>query len=370
MALGGLTADALFELLPEPALVLATNGDIAAANRLARELFEVEGTFGKINVTDLLPEPERERLDPLAWMDRWAIEPAAPELQYVYLTCRTRRGNEKHARVRVSRFSTDTTYYLVVLHDITAEQTRQRNERDAHRIAARTLAISADAIVTADKGFRIITLNRSAEELFGYRTGDLVGKPLSTLVPGRFREVHEAHVTRFAAEPAPSRLMGNRGVITGLTKHGEEVSLEASIAKVTVGGQLVFSAHLRDRRDIEESNARFRDLFDHAEQAMALLTPDGLVLEMNSAAKALLSNADAVVGEPFATLPWWSDDPAGTAQALSEAINVCNAGNTFQTRAVLRDGQGNDRTLDVSLRPITRNDTIFTIMAEGRELSA
>lgn len=368
MALGGLTADALFDLLPEPALVLATNGNVVAGNPLAAELFEVEGGFDKINVTDLLPEPERERLDPLTWMERWANEPTAPELQYVYLICRTRRGNEKHARVRVSRFSTDATYYLVVLHDITEEQTRQRNERNAHRIAARTLAISADAIVTADKEFHIIALNRNAEELFGYRTSELVGKPLSTLLPERFREVHEAHVTRFAEELAPSRLMGNRGIVTGLTKGDEEVRLEASIAKVTVGGQLVFSAHLRDRRGIEESNARFRDLFNHAVQPMALLTPDGLVLEMNPAAQTLLSDADAVVGEPFATLPWWSADPDGTAQALSEAIEVCNTGNTFQTRAVLRDGHGNERTLEVSLRPITRNGAIFTILAEGREI--
>ena len=62
-------------------------------------------------------------------------------------------GNELPARVRVGRLrSEEETLYVVMLQDISRDQSRQQQTRSAHRLAARVLAISADAIVTVDPG--------------------------------------------------------------------------------------------------------------------------------------------------------------------------------------------------------------------------
>ena len=42
--------------------------------------------------------------------------------------------------------------------------------------------------------------------------------------------------------------MGERSEVVGLTRDGEEIPLEASITKVTLEGDVYFSAHLRDLR--------------------------------------------------------------------------------------------------------------------------
>ncbi len=38
-----------------------------------------------------------------------------------------------------------------------------------------------DAVVAADRGGRIVFVNALAEELFGYRSGELIGQPVHTL---------------------------------------------------------------------------------------------------------------------------------------------------------------------------------------------
>lgn len=42
-----------------------------------------------------------------------------------------------------------------------------------------------DGLVVVDDGHRIVEANAQAHELFGYAPGELVGRPLSDLVPPR-----------------------------------------------------------------------------------------------------------------------------------------------------------------------------------------
>ncbi len=374
--LGDLSAAGLFEQLPNAALIIATDGDVVAGNARAAQLFEVDPAFDGVSVTDLLPEPERQRLNPLDWLKRWAEEPDAPELDYVYLTGRTPTGTEMQLRARVSRIESGSEFlYLVLLHDMTQAEARQRAERRGHRIAARTLAISADAVITADADQNVMSFNDSAARLFGYRAAEVLGKPLEKLIPPRFHDAHRRHISQFADESAASRLMGERAHVLGLTKNGEEIPIEVSITKVSDEHGPVFSAHVRDLRPRfaaeaarEESEARFRDVFAHSADALALLDLEGRVLEMNPAAMALLSESSFdVAGRHLAELPWWSNDPAATRANLEGAVEQCQQGETYTTRAdIALGGSDETRAFDVSLRPIERANEPFLILAEAR----
>lgn len=239
-------AEDLFTQLPTPGLIIALDGKIVAANKLAFSLFEVDTSFDGLSVLDLLTQPERARLNPLVWMEKWASAKHAPEADYVYLTCRTQKDEEKQLSVRVARLAKKETYYLVLLTDITISEARLRAERLAHRVAARILAISADAVITANGALKITQINHSAETLFGYSASELLGKPLDILMPKRFRQQHIKSMKAFAQDNSPSRLMGERSVVSGLRKDGVEIPLEASITRLTIDKQTIFSAHVRE----------------------------------------------------------------------------------------------------------------------------
>lgn len=377
MALADVSASSLLSGFPEPMLVIQPDGALVFANDAAARLLEVDKATSGL-ITDYLPENERSRLDPLAWLQRWAETPDAPEMDFVHLIVRTANGRELPARVRVGRLrSGDQTLYVVMLQDISRDQSRQQQTRSAHRLAARVLAISADAILTVDPDLKVSYANPSAEALFGFGSGELVGVELGTLLPERFRAGHGAQIAQFAAESKPARLMGERAEILGLTRSGEEVPLEASITKVTLDGEVYFSAHLRDLRtrkaaeqQLAESQASLATIFDHAIQAMALISPEGQVLQMNQAARQLLPAGTDPIGAPFATLPFWSEDPDATAEALQLAMATCLAGEPYRIHTQISLPDGSHKALDFSLTPVMNEGRPFAIIAEARDLIA
>ena len=249
MALENVSAATLLAGFPEPTLVITPDGTVIHANGAAGQLLRAApGAIEGQTILRFLPEEERGRLNPLVWLRRWAEQPHAPELQHVYLMCRDLEGGETPVRVRVGRIDTAPPSYVVMLQDISEEQARQQQSRQAHRLAARVLAISADAIVNVDDQMIIRYANPSAERLFGYGSGELLGRPLADLLPARFRGGHAGHMQQFASGPQAARLMAERTAVVGLTAQGEEIPLEASITKVTLDRSLIFSACLRDLR--------------------------------------------------------------------------------------------------------------------------
>jgi hypothetical protein len=248
VGLEGLSAVSLLDGFPEPTLMMDSEGIIEYGNPAAARLFgEATFTPGE-SITRYIPEDERKRLEPLVWLRRWAEMPDAPELRHVHLICRTAAGEQIPVQVRVGRLVGRPRHYVVMLQDVREVQARTQQTREAHRLAARMLAISADAIIAADEQLNIIYANPAADRLFGFEDSQLTGRPLDSLLPERFRTSHREMMRRFAAESAPARLMGDRARITGLTASGEEIPLEASIAKITTAGGYVYTAHLRDLR--------------------------------------------------------------------------------------------------------------------------
>lgn len=118
------------------------------------------------------------------------------------------------------------------------------------------VSIAADAIISVNAEQRIILFNAGAEEIFGYAAADVLGKPLDLLIPERFRDMHSRHIVEFGRGESDARRMGERQEIMGRRSNGEEFPAEASISRLAVGGQLLYTVVLRDvteRKRIEET---------------------------------------------------------------------------------------------------------------------
>ena len=113
-------------------------------------------------------------------------------------------------------------------------------------LLADIIAISADAIICLDANQRITLFNGGAEQIFGWTSAEVIGKPLDQLLPERARGVHSAHIEGFRAAPDHARRMGQRREISGFRKNGQEFPAEATIAKVKTGDSVVYSVVLRD----------------------------------------------------------------------------------------------------------------------------
>ena len=125
------------------------------------------------------------------------------------------------------------------------------------------LSIAADAIIAIDADHKITLFNEGAERIFGYSKAEILGQPLSTLIPDRYRMLHTHHIAALQMGQKASRLMGERQEIFGLRKGGAEFPAEASIAMVGGSEKKSFLAVLRD---ITERKRTQEILANHARE--------------------------------------------------------------------------------------------------------
>ncbi|MFD0667147.1 PAS domain-containing sensor histidine kinase [Ramlibacter sp. MAHUQ-53] len=168
----------------------------------------------------------------------------------------------------------------------------------AERLAA-LLETAMDAIISIDDAERIVLYNRAAEQIFGWRADQVMGKPLSMLIPERFRASHADHVRRFAATGVTSRRKGGSDgiVLWGLRADGTEFPMDASISQIDTDHGKVFSVILRDvtermraRQDLarfateasaireQEKSRVARELHDELAQSLTALKMDAIWL--------------------------------------------------------------------------------------------
>ena len=111
------------------------------------------------------------------------------------------------------------------------------------------LHLSHEAIICIDMAQTIVVFNDGAENTFGYKHNEIIGSPLSRLIPERFHNEHSSHVEKFISGNQRAKLMAQRSSITGLHKNGNEFSAHASISQFSYGGEKTMSVVLHNIDD-------------------------------------------------------------------------------------------------------------------------
>ncbi len=151
----------------------------------------------------------------------------------------------------------------------------QRSEQASQARLQAVLDSAPDGIVIVDQNQRIVTFTPGAEQIFGYRADEVIGQPLSVLLPARFTLLHTEDVNHFAQSDALSRTMGEgqRLEIVGRRKDGSEFPAETSISRFTTDEGTFFTAILRDISARVETEAERQRLFSAIQQ-----TTDGVLI--------------------------------------------------------------------------------------------
>ncbi|WP_027579347.1 diguanylate cyclase [Bradyrhizobium sp. Ai1a-2] len=133
----------------------------------------------------------------------------------------------------------DITPKMTLTHELEVSTSRFRSVVDA----------AYDAIITVDQEHNITLFNRAAENLFGYDASEVIGHPLVSLLPEKFRPRHSAYIHQFSRSPVNSRQMDERNRIWGQHRDGTLLPVEIAISKINVGGLLEYTAVIRDITD-------------------------------------------------------------------------------------------------------------------------
>ena len=114
---------------------------------------------------------------------------------------------------------------------------------------------ATDAIIVADSLGNVIVWNRTAQNMFGYQEAEAIGKPITFLMPARYRDAHSKGLERLRAT-GESNIIGKTVELHGLRKDGQEFPLELSGATWQSGQGTFYGGIIRDitrRKQAEEA---------------------------------------------------------------------------------------------------------------------
>jgi len=152
-----------------------------------------------------------------------------------------------------------------------------------------------NGILVIDADGRIVLINSQTERMFGYARDELLGAPVETLLPDRFRETDPARRKEFFADPKARRMGAGRDLY-GRRKDGSEVPVEIGLNPIeTADGMLTLSSIV----DISERKAAAEQLQRHQMEMahVARLSTmgemaAGLAHEINQPLSAITNYAD------------------------------------------------------------------------------
>jgi PAS domain S-box-containing protein len=214
-----------------------------------------------------------------------------------------------------------------------AEDELKRSEA-RHRIVVET---ASDAVVSIDESGAIILANPATKRIFGYNPEDLIGKPLTVLMPGAMRRFHEAGLKRYL-ETGKRHLNWQGTEVTAMRANGEEFPAEVSFGEMTVDQRRVFTGFIRDISEKKRSEQELRNTQAELAKMMRVMTIGQLTAsiahEVNQPLSGIITNASTCL-----------------RMLKSDPPNIDGARETAQR--TIRDG---NRASDV----VTRLRTLFS----------
>ncbi len=179
---------------------------------------------------------------------------------------RNQRKEIQRARDELEQRVEQRTVELArALEKLTAEvMERRRAEQVIVESEQRFRAVTEsanDAIISADSAGNIIGWNKGARAMFGYDAQEVLDRPLTMLMPERYRAGHQKGLERFR-NTGEARVIGRTIELHGLRKNGGEFPIELSLSSWRVDGETFFSSIIRDiteRSQAEDALRRARD---------------------------------------------------------------------------------------------------------------
>lgn len=222
---------------------------------------------------------------------------------------------------------------------------RQAAELDSQAFLSEILDNAVEAIILIDKQQRILMFNQGAESVFGYFAHEVLGQPIELVIPQRFQTTHHQHVSAFGRSQEVSRAIWQHNEVCGVRKGGEEFPAESSIAKHRLNGRDVYSVFLRDisarkQREmaLQESEARFQQLFDRSPVGIFIVDLDGRFIQANAAYKAFTGYGEA----ELAGINYWELIHPEDREATQDMFTELTQGERFfyekESRYLRKDG--------------------------------
>ncbi|MBT4934482.1 MAG: PAS domain S-box protein [Rhodospirillaceae bacterium] len=238
-----------------------------------------------------------------------------------------------------------------------ADRTKQMKESEAR---FRAVAQSAqDAIISANKNGLIVQWNNGARQMFGYDETEIVGQPVTVLIPEHFRDDHIKGFERFMVEG--ERQLGNMSLeVEALRKDGSKFPIELTISEWSIGDEKFVTSIIRNITERRRAGEELLKLSQTVEQSPNML---------------FITNTEGII--EYANTMFYEVTGYSSHEILGQSPRIIQSGNTPQAlyRELWRtiksgeiwSGEIEDRCkdgsvfwADITIAPIKSKDGVIT----------
>lgn len=285
-------------------------------------------------------------------------------------------------------FAPDGTLTGIVL--VFRDVTEQRKAQKATAELAAIVEYSGDAIATKNLDGIIQTWNNGAERLFGYKREEIIGKPITILIPPDRLDEEAAILHRIRQGQPSERLETIR-----LTRDGRHIHVSVGVSPIKdadgkiIGASKVVhditalaaarEALIREKELLAAQKEWLRTTLTSIGDAVIATDPDGLITLMNPVAEELTEwKSEEAIGKPVAEVfrivnqetrkP--VENPVEKVRRLNHVVGLAN-------HTVLISKGGQDFAIDDSAAPIRDSNgkitgivLIFRDVTQQRALEA
>ncbi|MGV8162911.1 MAG: PAS domain-containing protein [Candidatus Nanoarchaeia archaeon] len=231
-------------------------------------------------------------------------------------------------------------------------------------------------VVELDVDGTVLALNNKGCEILEYAKDELVGKNWFNQVisPDKREEVKKVfdNVLKGKCEEInynTNELITKKGKHKMLLFHNAYVLGQENIPKIISSG-IDITDHINLEEQLNEEKLKLRGMLDGNKELVGLLTPEGILIEVNLTALNFVGAKSVdVLNKPFADTIWWSYSKT-TQRKINEAIAGAAKGETAQFEIEIPNKKGELQIIDFSLTPIkNESGEIIFLMPEGKNIS-
>ncbi|RJQ52083.1 MAG: PAS domain S-box protein [Actinobacteria bacterium] len=236
---------------------------------------------------------------------------------------------------------------------------------------------ATDAVICIGADGTVTLWNSAAEGMFGYSREEMLGRPLTPIMPDELRPAHEAAV-RKAVETGRARLTGETLELVARHKDGTEFPIELSLGQWQSGDDIFFTGVVRDiteRKKRETLSLALNDInrlvgstLEYHEIVEHVVSESARVLNCGSIALLLKEERGWVLrharGLPAEMLggTFGGEDMSEWLSRLRDPLTVADTKDDDRTR----DALDTDLIRSLLVVPLLQKETVQGLLAFGR----
>lgn len=263
----------LTEHIPMHLSEIDLNGDFVLWNKYSEKLlgYTADEVIGIMSTDNIFESKEEAKL-----VTSIASEHGIYDKE-TNLVCKSKTLVPVHLVVVPKRNSEGViTGFYNFAEDITERKKIEEAVRRSEHKYQNLIQNANDGVICINENGIMVSFNNKAQELFGYRPEEVLGKHVSLLTPPEQREAEKKVLANFK----DSQVLQTHGRVIeqeGLRKDGSKIPLEATFSSIKVENGYLITAILRDVSERKQAEKKLREAKEFLEKVIEG-SKDGIII--------------------------------------------------------------------------------------------